>query len=136
MDEAKQATLQDAGLLVLRVGTGLLMLAGHGFGKLISFSEASATFPDPLGVGPVVSMALAIGAEFFCSLLIVVGLFTRFAAVPLLITMLVAALVVHADDPWQRKELAVVYLVPFVCLLLSGAGRFSLDAAMLRRLKR
>lgn len=109
------------------------MLLGHGLPKLLEFPERSATFGDPLGVGSEVSLSLAILGEVVASALIVVGLGTRLAAVPLLVTMLVAALVVHADDPWGRKEFALLYAVPAVTLLLTGAGRFSIDGWITRR---
>jgi len=115
------------GLLVLRVGVGAFMLVGHGWGKLLGFTELSGSFPDPIGVGSTLSLTLAILAEVLCSLLLIVGLGTRFAAVPLLITMLIAAFVVHADDPWAKQEFALLYAIPYITLLLTGGGRFALD---------
>lgn len=103
------------------------MLVCHGWGKLLAFPEKYASFPDPLGVSPAISMALAVGAEVFCSLAIILGIATRAASVPLIITMLVAAFVIHADDPWQKKEFAIMYLIPFTTLLLTGGGRYSVD---------
>lgn len=106
------------------------MLLGHGLTKLLEFSTKVDTFADPLGVGSGASLALAIFGEVVCSALLVLGLGTRVAAIPLLITMLVAAMIVHADDPWARKELALLYAVPALTLLLTGPGRFSLDALL------
>ena len=45
-----------------------------------------------------------------------------------MVTMLVAALIIHGDDPWAKKELALLYFFPFAALFLTGAGRYSLDA--------
>lgn len=120
----------SAGLLVLRIATGALMASLHGFGKLTSYGEKAATWADPIGLGPEVSLALAIFSEFFCAVLIVLGLATRAAAIPFLITMLVAAFVVHADDPWGKKELALLYAAPALALILTGPGAFSLDAML------
>jgi len=105
-----------------------MMLLGHGWGKLTSFVERSSSFPDPLGIGSSLSMALATGAEAFCALAVILGFATRWAAVPLMVTMAVAALIIHGDDPWAKKELAVLYFFPFATLFLTGAGRYSLDA--------
>ena len=116
------------GLLLLRVSIGGMMLFGHGWGKLTSFAERSSSFPDPLGVGPSLSMALATGAEAFCALAVILGFSTRWAVVPLMVTMLVAALIVHGSDPWAKKEFALLYFFPFAALLLTGAGCYSLDA--------
>ena len=53
-------------ILMLRIALGVQMLLGHGWGKLMSFSEKAATFPDPLGVGHTTSMALAVFGEVVC----------------------------------------------------------------------
>jgi putative oxidoreductase len=116
------------GLLLLRVSVGGMMLLGHGWGKLTSFAERSSSFPDPLGIGSSLSMALATGAEAFCALAVILGFATRWAVVPLMVTMLVAVLIIHGDDPWAKKEFALLYFFPFATLLLTGAGRYSLDA--------
>jgi len=123
-----QDTARSIGLLVLRLGVGLMMLVAHGWGKLVGFSDLAEKFPDPLGIGPTTTLVVAIFAEVVCALLIVVGLGTRFAAVPLLVTMLVAAFVVHADDPWSRQEFALLYAIPFLTLVFTGGGRFALDS--------
>ena len=122
--------VQSLGLLLLRVGAGGMMLAGHGWDKLFHFSEKVGQFPDPLGFGAGSSLALAVFAEFFCSLLVILGVATRFAAAPLVVTMAVAACIVHADDPWQAKEFALVYALPFLTLIFTGGGDFSLDQVL------
>ena len=78
-------------------------------------------------VGSTASLTLAIGGEMIGSALLIVGLVTRGAAVPFVITMLVAGLVVHAGDPWAQKELALLYAVVGLALIGTGAGRFSVD---------
>lgn len=125
-------TTTDRGLLVLRVGVASLMAFGHGWGKLSSFSERMDTFPDPLGVGTALSLSLVVFAEFFCSVFIGLGIFTRLVAIPLSVTMTVAAFIIHADDPWGKKELAVLYLIVYVTLIFTGPGRVSLDKKLSR----
>jgi len=124
------------GLLVLRLGAGSFLLAGHGWGKLTSFPDLLERFPDPLGLGSGVSLTLAVFAEAFCSLLVILGLGTRFAAVPPLVTMLVAAFVVHAHDPWAKQEFALLYAVPFLTLVFTGGGRFALERVVRSRPRR
>ncbi|RZO51654.1 MAG: DoxX family protein [Sandaracinaceae bacterium] len=119
----------DVGLLVLRVTIGSMMLLGHGLPKLMTFGEKLHRFPDPIGVGSEASLTLAVFAEVVCAGLIAVGFATRLATIPLLVTMLVAALVIHGDDPWARKEFALLYAVPALTLLLTGPGKLSVDAA-------
>lgn len=124
--DKKRETVTSVGLLLLRVGIGCLMLV-HGVAKIQGFGEMSQAFPDPIGLGSKLSLIMAIGAEVGCSLLLIVGLMSRVAAIPLAFTMIVALFVVHRADPWQVKELAAAYLLVYVSLLLTGPGRFSLD---------
>lgn len=128
MSEELRAKLTNIGLLVGRVAIGLLMLVGHGYPKLLEFSAKAATFPDPLGIGSGLSLGLAVFAEFFCAILIIIGAATRLAAVPLVVTMLVAGLIVHSADPWSTQEKAIVYAVPFLMLVFTGPGKLSVDA--------
>ena len=116
----------DAGLLVLRVAIGCFMLV-HGIQKVMGFAEMADKFPDPIGMGNQLSLIMAIGAEVGCSVLLILGLGTRLAAIPLAFTMIVALFVVHASDPWKVKELAAIFLAVYVSLVLTGGGRYSLD---------
>lgn len=124
--------LQSTGLLVLRVSFACLMLV-HGMQKLMGFSAMADKFPDPLGMGSQLSLIMTIGAEVGCSLLLILGLGTRLAAMPLAFTMIVALFIIHADDAWKVKELAAVYLCVYASLILTGAGQFSLDHLIWRK---
>lgn len=130
MNPGPTDAMTSIGLLLLRIAVGVMMIYGHGWGKLMSFSERSSGFPDLLGIGGPANMALAIGAEVFAAALIVLGLFTRVVAIPLAITMIVAAFIVHADDPFGKKELALLYLSACLTLIFTGAGKFSVDGAV------
>ncbi len=120
-------TYVNISLLVLRLGIGALMLT-HGWPKLLRLASCSEiTFPDPLGIGSMASLIMATLAEAVGSLMIMLGLGTRFASVSLIFTMIVAVFIVHADDPFARKELGLLYLLVYVVLLLMGSGKFSID---------
>ena len=82
----------DAGLLILRMGAGLLM-ATHGWSKLIGFSEKSGDFYNFMGLGDEISLALTVFAEFFCSMFLVLGIGTRLFLVPLIIVAVVIVFV-------------------------------------------
>jgi putative oxidoreductase len=105
----------------------------HGYEKLQSLLAGSTDFPDPLHVGGQMSLALTVFAEFFCSILVAFGLFTRFALVPLIICMLVIVLVVSAKESLSDKEHALLFLVAYVALLCTGAGKFSVDSLIANR---
>ena len=128
-----EGSMGSFGLLLLRVGIGSLLLFGHGLPKLLHFSDRAASFANPIGVGPAASLTLVVFAEVVCSSLVILGLATRLAAVPPVIFFLIAFFIQHSDDPWNKKELALVYLVPFLALMFTGGGRFSLDALRAQR---
>ena len=117
----------DMGLLILRLVPGFLMAYGHGWGKLTSFGEKSGDFYNFLGLGSEFSFALVVFAEFFCSVLLMLGLLTRFAAIPLIITMIVIIFDIKAGKPMNEFETPLLYLVIFITLLITGAGKYSLD---------
>ena len=117
----------DMALLVVRITVAGLMLA-HGLPKLeMLLSGEPVQFPAVFGLSAASSLALAIFAEVVCSVLILVGLGTRLAVIPLIFTMLVAAFYIHSADPFARKEPAMLYLIPYVMLLLAGSGKYALD---------
>lgn len=124
----------DSGLFVLRVAIGVFMLV-HGIQKLMGFSEMADKFPDPIGIGSQLSLVMAIGAEVGCSVLLILGLGTRLAVIPLAFTMIVALFVVHAADPWKVKELAAMYLAVYVVIFITGPGRCSLDEKLFSKTK-
>ena len=119
----------DIALLVLRVWFGLEMAFAHGWGKTLKVINGNFEFGDPIGVGPTLSLILAAFAEFVCGILIAVGFFTRLSTIPYIITMLVAAFLVHAaaGDPWGRIANPLNYAVAATAILIAGPGRYSLD---------
>ncbi len=130
-----QGTVANLGILFARVSIGLMMLLAHGYGKLANYSVYAEKFGDPIGLGSTTSLVLAIFAEFFCSIAVIFGFMTRLAAIPLLTTMLVASLIVHASDPWQRQEFALLYAFMYVTLILVGSGKYSIDALISRKIE-
>lgn len=116
---------KDLGILVLRLLSGLLMIFPHGWGKAMGYSNLMNTFPDPIGIGSFLSLNGAIFTEVVCSLMIILGIKTRWFAAPALFTMLVAAFVVHANDPWKVQEKAILFGVMYLVLIITGGGKYS-----------
>jgi len=117
----------NVALLVLRVGFGAL-LAKHGYGKLTHFTEYQDKFMNFIDLGPTTSLGLSIFAEFFCSLLLIIGLFTRLVTIPLIINMAVALFMAHGGDILGKGEASATYIIAFTAILLLGPGKFSADA--------
>lgn len=116
---------QDLALLLLRVGIGTAMLFGHGVPKLMNFPELAEVFPDPLRIGSTASLSLAILVEVVASLALILGFYGRWAAAVMATMMTVALLIHHANDPFAERELALMYLIPLVTLVITGPGRYA-----------
>jgi putative oxidoreductase len=105
----------------------------HGLPKLMNMMAGTSKFGDPIGLGKDLSLGLTVFAEFVCSILIMLGLATRLALIPLLIAMLVAAFVAHAGDPFGKKEMALLYLLIYITLFITGPGQYSIDNALSKK---
>lgn len=113
-------------LLIMRLVYGGLLIP-HGYQKLLRFGARSSSFADPFHIGPPLSMGLTIFAELFCATFIVLGMFTRLAAVPPIIAMSVAIFHAHNGDIFGQGEAATLFLAGFIGILFMGPGRYSLD---------
>lgn len=122
----KNNLLIHLGLALLRIVPSAFMLT-HGYPKFQKLISGNMEFANPLGIGQGPSLFLTAIAEFICPILIIIGLKTRWAAIPTVIVMLVAAFIVHGADPFGRKELALVYAVIFTVIFLLGPGKYSVD---------
>ncbi|WP_370896299.1 DoxX family protein [Chryseobacterium gossypii] len=124
---------RDIILLIVRVFIGFSMLS-HGFPKLLTLLEGEKIeFFDFLGLGPQISLILTVFAEFVCSILLILGLFTRVALGFLIFTMIIAGFVVHSADPFKTKELSLIYLSVYLLLMAFGAGKISVDRMIEKR---
>lgn len=121
----------DLGLLLLRLVSGGVMLT-HGLPKLQKILAGNFQFADPIGIGPELSLILVTFAEVICAILILAGLLTKPAAIPLIIDMAVAFLIAHQTDPFGDKELTLIFLGMFLTLFFTGPGRYSLDRGIFK----
>lgn len=115
-------------MLILRIIFFGLLLFNHAFVKFALFRENPDSFPDPVGLGATATFYLVMFAEMLCGTLCLIGLFTRYALIPLVITMLVALFRIHWENDITDKELPLLYLAVYLSIFLTGPGRFSLDA--------
>lgn len=116
----------DIGLAVLRILPSAFLLS-HGIPKLQKLLNGDFEFADPIGIGATPSLFLAVIGEVICPILVIIGYKTRWATLPILTLMAVAAFIVHGSDPFGIKELALLYLVCFAVIMLLGPGRYSID---------
>lgn len=117
----------------VRVFVGLTMAIAHGFGKLpppemMVNSLGEMGFPAPGLMAWCAAIAEVIGGLFLA-----VGFLTRPAAFFIGFTMLIAGFVIHAADPFQTKELALLYLAISLVFVAKGPGAYSMDAFLFKR---
>lgn len=117
----------NLGLLIGRLGFGILLAVQHGLRKLPPSDRFIGGVGDMGFPAPLIFAWLATLAEFAGGLLIAAGLLTRPAALFIAFNMCVAGFLRHAADPMQKKELAIVYLFFALIYLFVGAGRYSID---------
>lgn len=131
------------GILLVRVIIGVLM-AFYGYQKLINFETMAASDfwakeVSFLGMTGKTPLALTVFAEFFCSLLLIIGLFTRLSLIPLLICMgyIIAFMakfeVIYSGDNGIEVNNAFVYFVIYLGIYLTGPGNYSLDYKIANR---
>lgn len=112
-------------ILAVRLVFGVLFFI-HGIDKLMNFSALSETYPSVLGLGSYTTLMLAVFTEFCCSLFLIAGLLERIMLIPMIISMGVAFFDIH-DAMLPEGELALIYLIVFIILFLTGPGRYSVD---------
>ncbi len=132
------------GNLLLRVPVGLIF-AAHGAQKLFGWFggyglNATAGWMESIGLTPGLPLALLAGsAEFFGGVMLLLGLFTRPAALALAVTMLVAIFSVHLSNGFFMSnngyEFALALLATTIALAASGAGKLALDSFISKKLQ-
>jgi putative oxidoreductase len=129
----------DAGLLVLRVATGLILFMRHGWEKVSQLTLINPRFPDPLHIGHNTTWVLAMLSDGICSLLIMLGVGTRWLAFYCFFNISVAWALIHhftflgKSAGADHGELIALYLGAFAALMVAGPGRYSVDAMLLEK---
>ena len=122
----------DYGLLLIRLALGLIMVA-HGGQKLFTYGYSGvAGGMAQMGLpAPQIAAALIIAAELGGGILMLAGLFTRFAGAAFAFAMAVAAIQVHLPNGFfmpNGYEFTMMLALTSLGIAFTGAGRFSIDA--------
>lgn len=115
---------------LLRVIFGTLIFINHGLPKIQGFADRQSSFFNLFGIGSQASLLLVIFAEVFCAIFVVIGLFTRLAVIPLVITMVVVVFMANKGQPLPKIQPALMFLGAFLAILFMGSGKYSVDGAM------
>ena len=129
--EASASPLTNLGLTLLRIFTGIGLMT-HGYTKVPPSEQfvggvANMGFPLPS------LFAWAAGlSEFAGGALLILGLLTRPTSLFIAFTMAVAVFGVHLNDPFSKKEMALLYFFIATLFLLMGANNWSVDGILRR----
>ncbi|TDW96834.1 DoxX family protein [Dinghuibacter silviterrae] len=119
----------DIALLLLRVWAGASLFVKHGLEKVTHFQDMAAHFPDPIHIGPRLSLIYALITDALCSILVAVGFATRLAAFLIVVNLGVVFGAMHQFSFMaDHAELVYLYFGVFATLMITGAGRFSVDS--------
>ncbi|MFK3795671.1 DoxX family protein [Pseudomonas sp. NPDC088444] len=121
---------QDLGLLFLRASGALFLLFVHGLPKLLDFKAQLALIEDPFHMGASLTLCMAIFAEVLCPLLILFGVLTRLACLPILFLLLVALVVVHSEWTVEQGQFGWLLTLIFTSVLIAGPGRLALNVRL------
>ncbi len=123
----RSRSLHELSLLLFRLALGCMMIYGHAWPKIDNYDVLQHSFADPIGLGSKLSLQLAIFAEAGCSVFLIFGLWTRLALLPLLFTMGIVVFKVNAAAEFGKIELALLYMIGYLLLLILGPGKYSVD---------
>lgn len=127
-----QSLSTDLATLLLRLIFGGMFIR-YGYMKLSEFDQFVTMFPDSIGIGSRLSLILVIFAEFFCGIFVTVGFLTRLSIIPILITMGVAFFIAHANDAFDVKSIAFVYMLLCSVIFILGSGSYSVDRLLFKK---
>ncbi|MGQ7935971.1 DoxX family protein [Paraburkholderia sp. D1E] len=114
----------SAALLFLRVAASVLLLVVHGLPKATHYSSQLAVIEDPLHLGKTLTLGIAIFAEVLCPVLMIAGIATRLAALPMMVITLMALTLVHPEWTLDQPQFAWMLLILFGTIVIGGAGRY------------
>ena len=121
-------------ILFIRLFFGALFFM-HGLDKMTNFSVLSENYPSVFGLGSYTTLMVTIFCEFACSMFLMVGLMTRIVLIPMVVAMAVAFFDIH-DGMMPEGELALIFLIVFLVLFMTGPGCFSVDYLIDRKVRK
>src|ERR1700722_14387167 len=122
--------MTDIGLLYLRVCSSILVLTIHGLPKVMHYASERNAIEDPFHLGKTLTLGFAIFAELICPLFIVSGIFSRLAALPVIVVIAIALFYVHREWTLQEAQFAWMLLVLFGTIAIAGPGELTVTALL------
>lgn len=124
--------LYNAAILVFRVAISLELIIVHGLKKIGAGGNELEIVPNPFGLDPSLNQFLAASSDLVFPLLIILGVGTRLATIPILVVTLTGYFIMHAGESLAEKDISFIYSMSFFLIAIIGAGKFSFDYAIFR----
>ncbi|HYN84429.1 MAG TPA: DoxX family protein [Pyrinomonadaceae bacterium] len=127
--DAVFARRAEYGPLFIRLVVGWMLIWGtqdniFSWKQMVEFERFLASRGVP---APMVAAHLSVYAQFVCGVLVILGAFTRLAAVLLVVNFVCALLIAHRTDTWAGAFPALVMLASALFFLFHGPGKLSVD---------
>jgi putative oxidoreductase len=114
-------------MLFFRVIVSVQLIVVHGLKKIgVGVAEAEL-IPNPLHLPEKINQYFAISSNLVFPILIILGLLTRLAILPVLAVTLTGYFIVHWSDPLLAKDIPFMYSLIFLLLFFLGPGKYSID---------
>ena len=130
------STVLHIALLVFRIAVSIELVLAHGLKKLGIGVATAEVVPNPLHLPETINNAFAIAGNLVFPWLVMLGLFTRLAILPILAITLTGYFVVHWHDSLLEKDTPFMYSISFIFLWVVGPGKYSLDNLIYQRFQR
>jgi putative oxidoreductase len=114
-------------LLGFRVLLSAEMIAVHGIKKIVNWDSELLHLPNPLGLDATLNLLVAAAANLVMPVLVMFGLCTRLAVLPMLSVTLMGYFVVHAHDSLAVRDMPFMYSLCELLLFFLGGGKYALD---------
>lgn len=121
-------------ILFFRVAVATELIVVHGLKKLGIGVPVAEVIPNPLGFPEALNSFVAIAANVYLPIFILLGFCTRLAALPALAVTATGYFIMHGHDPLPERDIPFMYTISLLAIVMLGAGRYSIDGYLNKKL--
>lgn len=128
------STTANFGILFFRVAVATELIVVHGLKKIGIGVAVPEDIPNPFGFPSILNDFLAIAANVYLPVFVVLGLFTRLAAIPALIVTATGYFIMHGTDSLIERDIPFMYSIAMLTIAMVGGGKYSVDGYLTKKL--
>ena len=122
-------------ILIFRIALSLQLMIVHGLKKIGIGVEEAEKIPNPVHLPEWLNNLFGISSNLFFPVLVIFGLFTRIAVLPILAVTLSGYFILHWNDPLLVSDMPFMYSLAFLLLFVIGPGKYSIDNSINKKLQ-